>query len=88
MKLAAKIPWMFIDLNDFNQFAVGMGAGNLQTAGFKNVAVFVIKFISVSVPFGDAIGAVGLPGVRTGDQLAGMRSQPHSSPPWVCPRFG
>ena len=42
-------PRMLVQFDDFDEFAVGTGAGNYETAVDKAVAIFVVELIPMSM---------------------------------------
>ncbi len=80
MELTADEPRVIGQLDYLHQRAVGREPSATHPILGQDVAVRVVHFVAVTVPFADLLAAVDLGRSRAGPQAAGVRSEPHGTP--------
>ena len=62
VKLYGEEPGVVFEFDDFDQITFRPDAGNTQTVGYEFLAVLIVHFKAVPMPFGNCVGAKCLVG--------------------------
>ncbi len=77
MKLATQKPWMIFQFRNFDQLTIWGCAADNQPLFFKPAKIFIVKFITMAMPFRNLIGPVCT--VSKGALLEYTRIRPQSN---------
>jgi hypothetical protein len=79
MELHGEEPGMAGELDDFDELAIGAGAGEGEAVSRELLAIDVVELVAVAMAFGDFFAPVRFAGVRALREDGGLRAEAHGA---------
>ena len=80
MKLTPDKPRVIFELKNLDQIPLGTDTGNEESLLGKELSIFIVKFVAVSVPLQHDLLAIDPVGFGVAFEATGIRPQPHRPP--------